>query len=272
MDNINDYINEGNNRMAKADYSTATEFFQVALEIDPENEEALLAIASAYKMQGNIVKAKKSLYRVLSNNPEHTMALQGIEELVSNSNNYVANSNSSMGRDPDCDFRVAKWGETKEAIMKKEGETNLVPNNPDIYAFNGNIAGMKCLVAYFFTNNQLTMAKYIFEEEHSNSNLHIDDYTQLVRLMTEKYGKPIEGGENNMVWFNDLYRDNFEDWGFAISMGHMAMDATWETAKSDILVQLSGENYEIKLIVQYIGREFKEKRQEKSKEDNMKWL
>ena len=75
-----------------------------------------------------------------------------------------------------------------------------------------------------------------------------------------------------MIWHNDLYLDDYERWGFAISQGHLAYEAFWETEKSEILVQLSGENYEIKLFVQYLSREFKEKRQEKTSKDHMKWL
>lgn len=271
MDNINDYLLEGKKRIEISDFTTAIEFFQVALEIEPENEKALIGLAESYQQKGDLLKAKKCYYRVLSNDPENDRALKGIEALLSERSGNT-NQPFEPQVDSDNDFRVAKWGESRESIMKKERETNLLPDSPDVYLFKSTIAGMQCVVGYFFTNDQFTMAKYIFEEEHSNSNLFIDDYTRLVRLMSQKYGKPQEGGENNMIWFNDLWRDNYEDWGLAISAGHLAYDASWETEKTEILVQLSGENYQIHLVVQYLSRELKGKRHEKTLEDNMKWL
>ncbi len=274
MDNINDYLSEGQSRLAKSDYLTAIEFFQVALEMEPENEEALLGAAFAYQKQGNIIKAKKCYYRVLSNDPEHAEALKGIEALISNGNHEtIENTTEETEKEMDAekDFRVANWGDPYQLVQKREGEANLVQKS-DIYAFSGTVASLPCTVLYGFTDDKLTIGKYIFNIEHSNQNDYIYDYEELVDLLTSKYGKPTHGGKNNAVWFDDLFRDDYSDWGRAISYGHLAYDTSWETPDTEILCQLSGDNYEIKLVIQYVGKNFSQIREAASKKDKMRGL
>lgn len=42
-----------------------------------------------------------------------------------------------------------------------------------------------------------------------------------------------------------MYKDNSEDWGFAISLGDLAMISQWFTDTTEIGLTLSGDNYEI---------------------------
>lgn len=142
----------------------------------------------------------------------------------------------------------------------------------DIYAFSGTVASLPCTVLYGFTDDKLTIGKYIFNIEHSNQNDYIYDYEELVDLLTSKYGKPTHGGKNNAVWFDDLFRDDYSDWGRAISYGHLAYDTSWETPDTEILCQLSGDNYEIKLVIQYVGKNFSQIREAASKKDKMRGL
>ena len=65
------------------------------------------------------------------------------------------------------DFRVAKWGDTKESIMQKENKPNKL-DFEEIYIFDDYVADMPCEVAYIFTDNKLSMAKYLFKSKHTN--------------------------------------------------------------------------------------------------------
>ena len=83
-----------------------------------------------------------------------------------------------------------KWnGETADLIFECMNFGYMAYEGSHIGAIVGENINSGTNVTLCFYNNQLTLAIYIFEEEHSNSNLHNDDYTQLVCLMTEKYGK-----------------------------------------------------------------------------------
>lgn len=155
------------------------------------------------------------------------------------------------------DFRVAKWGDSKAVVMKKEGKTNLSPID-NIYYFSDFVAGISCDVAYIFTNDKLSMAKYLFNPTHSNKNDFIKDYQDLVNLMTDKYGKP---GYNTTEWSNFLYKDDPDDYGFAVSLGHLLYIAGWYGQTTEITVALYGENYKISLIIEYISKKYKEIRE-----------
>lgn len=154
----------------------------------------------------------------------------------------------------ETDFRIAKWGDSKKVIMQKEGKTNLSTND-NLYLFSDIVAGISCDVAYIFTNDKLTMAKYLFNPTHSNKNDFIKDFRELVNLMTEKYGKP---DYNVPKWRNSLYKDDPDEYGFAVSLGHLSYSAGWlglgET--TGITVALYGENYKISFIIQYVSKKY----------------
>jgi len=155
------------------------------------------------------------------------------------------------------DFRVAKWGDSKAVVMKKESKTNLSPID-NIYYFSDFVAGISCDVAYIFTNDKLSMAKYLFNPTHSNKNDFIKDYQELVNLMTEKYGRP---GYNTPEWSDFLFKDDPDDYGFAVSLGHLSYIAGWYGQTTEITVALYGENYKISLIIEYISKKYKEIRE-----------
>ena len=168
--------------------------------------------------------------------------------------------------DKEPDFRVAKWGDSKKSVMQKEGKANLVSID-ELYLFEDYVAGMKCDVAYIFTDDKLTMAKYIFKPSHTNKNDFISDYRELVDLMGEKYGKPQYDAPE---WRNSLYKEDNEEYGFAVSLGHLSYSAGWLGEITDITVALYGENYKISLIIQYMSEKYKNliKRSETKRKTN----
>jgi hypothetical protein len=166
------------------------------------------------------------------------------------------------------DFRNAKWGDSKESIMKKEGKQDTA-NNKDIYLFSDFVAGKSCDVAYIFTNNKLSMAKYIFKPDHTNKNDYIKDYRELVSLLSEKYG---ETSYDAPEWHNTLYKDNYEDYGFAVSLGHLSYNAGWIGQTTDIMVVLYGENYNINLVVQYVSKKYEQSMEKEQRKEKLKDL
>lgn len=74
-------------------------------------------------------------------------------------------------------------------------------------------------------------------------------------MLIKKYGKTIL--DNDQKWFNDLYKDDYQQWGFAISLGHLSYNSSWRTPKTKIDLVLSGDNYEISLVIEYTSNQFK---------------
>lgn len=166
------------------------------------------------------------------------------------------------------DFRVAKWGDSKESVIQKEGRQNEL-NIDRLYKFSDFVAGMKCDVVYIFTNDKLTMAKYIFNPTHTNKNDYISDYKDLVKLMSEKYGNP---EYDTPEWKNSLYKNDKEEYGFAISLGHLSYSAGWFGDITKTMVALYGENYKITLMVQYESEKYKELQDKQNTKDKIKDL
>ena len=156
------------------------------------------------------------------------------------------------------DFRVAHWGDSKESIVEKEGKSDLSPD-AKLYMFSDNVAGFPCMVGYIFEDNQLVMARYLFKEEHTNKNDYIYDFNKLVNLLSKKYGEP---DWNSPEWKNRLYQDDPSDYGFAVSLGHLVYSAGWLKDKTEISVFLTGENYDITFILQYVSTKYKQLREE----------
>lgn len=80
------------------------------------------------------------------------------------------------------------------------------------------MAGLDCLIFYIFAEGKLVRASHAFTEAHSNENDYISYYNSLKEILIKKYGKPIKDSQFRK---NDLYRDDYQNWWFAVSLGHL---------------------------------------------------
>lgn len=159
------------------------------------------------------------------------------------------------------DFRKVNWGMSKLEVKATESGT-IVKDDSVALAYEGNIAGLKSLIAYFFVNDLLVRAKYIFIEDHSNDNDFISDYDDVFKILNNKYGEP---AKSQSIWKDDLYKSDFKKWGLAISLGHLVKFAAWKTADSDIWLGLDGDNFEISHSVEYSSIKLDNLEKEKKK-------
>ena len=163
-------------------------------------------------------------------------------------------------------FRKTKWG-MPIAQVKSSEPLDVAKENENLLGYKTNVIGKDVFVAYFFVDNQLVRARYVLAESHTNKNDFITDYNDFKEILTKKYGKP---KQNETFWRNDLYKDDYSDWGTAISLGHLIYLSSWETQDTEINNMLMGENYDISCIVEYSSKNLKEiekKAQEKKAMD-----
>ncbi len=158
-------------------------------------------------------------------------------------------------------FRKTTWGMNRQQVKNTETK-EIGYEGEKILGYEGSILSLDCWIAYIFVEGKLVRANYVIDEEHSNENTYIKDYYTLKATLSKKYGKPLEFEE---VWLNDLYKDDPEDWGLAISIGQLSYYAMWKTLETDIVLSLNGDNYEITLTIQYRSKELGEL-EEKEKE------
>lgn len=154
----------------------------------------------------------------------------------------------------DFTFRKTQWGMTPSEVKASE-PLKIAKEAEGLLGYKTSVIGKDVFVAYFFIDNQLTRARYVLAESHSNKTDFITDYEDFKKILTKKYGTPVK---DESFWKNDLYKDDYSGWGTAISLGHLIYFSTWSTDHTEISNMLMGENYGISCIVEYSSTNLKE--------------
>jgi len=162
-------------------------------------------------------------------------------------------------REPD--FRNVWWGMSKSQVKKAE-KGELVFEKEDMIVHKASLAGLFGNVFYVFHQNRLVKAKYHFTEQRENTNTYIDDYNTLKEHLIHTCGEPTD---YETRWNNDMYKEDFEKWGLAVSLGHLTYSADFATETTDITLALSGENAQANLVIEYSPKQQETVEDEKKK-------
>lgn len=166
-----------------------------------------------------------------------------------------------------CDFRQTNWGMSKEQVKATENKEVIYEGDNNLghavtYGVEIGIKSYYCI--YYFLEDKLYTAGYMSTEEYSNKNDYILDYEEIKEILIKKYGEPNNKklmalhGRKEIDWKDNLYRDDKNNWGLAISIGNLSYGLIWETPTTDIELILDGNNYEVNLRIRYISKELKE--------------
>lgn len=163
------------------------------------------------------------------------------------------------------DFRGNSWGNSISDVKKQEKATFVSEEKGCLY-YEGIVADIiNVSIVYRFFDGHLSEGVYFSQESYVNRNLYIRDYERLKELLIKKYGEP---DSDKTVWRNRLYKDNPEKWGTAISIGHLAYMAEWNTKTTRITTGLTGSNFDVRHGVFY-NEKASEKEREKQEEEQM---
>lgn len=150
-------------------------------------------------------------------------------------------------------IRGTIWGESPAVVKKKEGK-NPLQEHDDAIAYKTSISGLETTLLYGFTENKLSSVFYYITEEYVNDNNHIRDYENLKRQLIEKYGEP---KKDDIDWSDTLYEDDPENYGLAVSAGHLSFTTYWKVDNNmTIVLSLTGENFECELGLIYTSDEY----------------
>lgn len=152
-------------------------------------------------------------------------------------------------------FRKTTWGMNKEQVKQTEKEKEIIYEDETMLAYDYRMLELNCKIVYIFVEGKLVRTKYPITEEHTNKNQYILDYNILRAALSKKYGKPLDA---KLIWINPLYESDPQNWGLAISIGHMVDYTKWETLQTIIYLALLGDNYEIQLAIEYVSKELDE--------------
>jgi len=145
------------------------------------------------------------------------------------------------------EFRKSNWGDSLSQVKQAE-KASLVKEEDNGLMYKAAVANLDAVIFYGFLDGKLVSGGYQFIEVHSNKNAYIDDFEKLKGLLTKKYGQP---SLDKVVWKNDLYKDNPQEYGTALSLDHLAYLADWKTASTEVNLMLTGENFKISHVLFY---------------------
>jgi hypothetical protein len=150
------------------------------------------------------------------------------------------------------DFRKMSWGMGMEEISALEPLASREAGADTLF-LEGQIIGLSCLIVYSFAMGRLVSGRYVFTVEHSNLNHFISDYERLKDSLAKKYGRAVDDGP---YWSNDLFQDSRQEWGTALSVGHVVYFCEWSTPKTKLLLMLRGDNHEINFSLNYSSTKY----------------
>lgn len=148
----------------------------------------------------------------------------------------------------DVKFRGVPWGCSVEHIKK------AIPGKPKAEGSNGlmyedKIGNLDASCVFVLANGQFVRGLYNFLEKHSNDNLFIYDFNSIDKLLKDKYGEP---AQHDKMWCNDLYKNDPEHHGMAISLGYLAISSKWQIGDVTIFHSLMGDNFDIFHQIDYL--------------------
>lgn len=150
------------------------------------------------------------------------------------------------------DFRNVTWGMSQEEVMNAETVGEPKEQDADALLYGDiTIDSKECELLYSFKSDHLVGSAYFFKNEHTNLNDYIDDFQSIKSLLNKKYGESVS---DDVIWKNDLFKDNYQSWGTAISMDHLVYRTEWQTERTKVLLILSGDNYEVHLFIGYYSK------------------
>lgn len=151
-------------------------------------------------------------------------------------------------------FRNTLWGMSVEQVKSSEKIKPEIEEKNRL-GYKTNLLGKDMILLYIFVENKLVRAKYILKERHMNKNDYINDFMVFKEVLTKKYGLP---NQNEVIWKKDLYKDDPQNYGLAISMGHCLYYSSWDTNKTEITLGLFGDNFDVTCGIEYVGKDYRE--------------
>ena len=171
----------------------------------------------------------------------------------------------SSGGDKDVGYRGIPWGSTQGRFKLGFPETTSWDQGDGMLAAEMKIVSRDAILAGSFVDGKLTSVSVIFREKFSNNNSYLGSYQAVKDLLNQKYG----ASELKASWSNDLYSSDASHYGFAVSIGHLALSNSWETGETSIDMILSGNNYKITHAVRYASKALKGMADRSSKEKSL---
>jgi hypothetical protein len=149
-------------------------------------------------------------------------------------------------------FRSSNWGDSVSQVIAAEQEEPRYGNS-DAITYEVNVGGLPALSHFYFTKGMLHQGIYGFTKVHIDNNLFFSDFESLSGLLRTKYGEPVKVDD---FWESDYFKDNYDERGRAVELGHHSICITWDDAGTTLQLQLAGYKNQIMLNLVYKSKRF----------------
>jgi len=178
---------------------------------------------------------------------------------------FISKTEKKIDIKSDFSFKKTYWGMSKAQVKKTE--TGKIIQDDSTLAYEANIAGLATYIVYIFVEDQLVRTRYVFVENHSNKTDYLSDYNSIQKILNKKYGNPIE---EKTHWKNDLYKDDYQDWGLALAFGHLLKFSEWKFPDTVVRLVIDGDNLKIRHSTEYYSISLANLEKEKTEADKAK--
>lgn len=150
------------------------------------------------------------------------------------------------------DFRNASWGMDRAQVVATEGTppSQIREGGGEIVLRyeSARLAGLDCRVVYIFAKDKLVRTKYVFQREHDQKNDFLADFAVVDAFLMGIVERPTE---QRLSWLNDIYKNEPEHYGVAVSLGQLVYSTQWQGTRTVITHALYGENGAITHEIEY---------------------
>ena len=154
-------------------------------------------------------------------------------------------------------YKNTKWGMSKEQVKKCFPEMTFKDDSGGLY-FYSKISEENVIIIFSFLKDKLYRVIVGFEINTLNKENYIQKYNKFQGLLIKKYGEPtknVRRGSSN----------EYSDDATAISMGKGIYFTTWALPETDINIALYGDNFELKLRIEYSCRKLAKEKEKETK-------
>jgi len=146
-------------------------------------------------------------------------------------------------------YQQARWGMTVDEVRTLYPHAEAVDNPTAKLALASKTANYNTATGFVFSNNGLTMVFIGLYDHPSGADERMSAFTDLRRLLTQKYGPPMRDG---VVWLNKTMRtDNIDDLSTSILFGFAKQEVEWRTQESLVMLDASKGRATIDVTITY---------------------
>ncbi len=143
-------------------------------------------------------------------------------------------------------FQGATWGMTRDEVLVEFEDAKMTRDSADL-ALKTSVGGMPALALLRFFSGRLGAVSVVFEGVQHERGMSHKGFDKLAALLEEKYGPPWTSVRSPKAGCRFCKQDP----DYAIAIGELALQATWETQQATIILSCRGLDFRPALTLEY---------------------